>query len=459
MRRFAPYVALASLLALILAGCGQQAGAWRLISPAGTHIYSVATDPHIPELIYAGADQGGVYLARADQTGQAVPSSGIPDQTVVTSIMPDPKIAGRIFAGTTRGLYLSSQYGGTWAGYGKGLPTDSAALALAGEPDDSVLLAGTDGKGIYRSQDDGATWTAASQGLPASASVAALSWDATSKQWWAGLDASGGHTIYVSDNAGATWMVADSGLSSGTGVNGLVTLNDNGVVTRIAATTTGLYTERDGATSWAKLSAGLAAGASLAIAPISGQPAGVAAAIGANVYDSTNAGATWSLVAQGLTNDVAALTVATDGHGKLIYYAASDQLARYPNTVTTSDPVTFLIIALVAIALIVGGYFLSRRNRRFGYAMGANANEANAGPGAAAERARRRQQNGDSPSGPYFPSREDDAWRDEKASARFAKPGAHVLAPTDLTTREQTDQPAPPSKAAQNGHGGKKPKR
>jgi hypothetical protein len=444
-----------SLLVLLLTGCGQQAGAWRLISPAGTHTYSVATDPHIPQLIYAGSDQG-VYLARADQTGLAVETSGIPDQTVVASILPDSKIAGLIFAGTTRGLYRSVNYGETWARYGQALPSDSAALVLAGEPDDSVLLAGMDGAGVYRSQDDGATWTLSSSGLPAKATVAALAWDAASKQWWAGLNATSGHTLYASADGGATWSTADAGLPSGASVNALLTLNSGSGVIRLAATTVGLYAERGGAATWTKLSAGLPSGGSLALAPISGQPDAVVAAIGSGVYLSTNAGTSWALVAQGLTSNVAGLTVASDAHGKSVYYAASDQLARYPNTVPPNDPLAFLIVALVVIVLVVGGYFLMRRNRRFGYAMGANDNEATAGPGAAAERARRRQEDGETPTGPYFPAHEDDVWR---ARVPSGKPRASVLSPADLTTREQTGQPAPPNKAAQNGHGDKQSKR
>jgi hypothetical protein len=441
-------------MALALAGCGQQAGSWRLLTPAGTHIFSVATDPHIPELVYAGADSGGVYRARADQTGLAAPSDGIPDQTVVASILPDPKIAGRLLAGTTGGLYRSDHYGDQWARFGKGLPSGGAALALASVPDDTLLLAGIDNNGLYRSLDDGATWTPSSSGLPAKATVAALSWDAASQRWLAGLQDDTGHEIYASQDGGQTWAASDAGIPSGTIVYGLVTLTSaSGGAARMAATSKGLFEESAGGQNWTKINAGLPAGPSYAIAAINGQPDGVVAAIGANVYYSDSAGASWSLVAHGLTNDVPALAVASNGHGVRVFYAASGQLARFPTGVSTSDSTSFLLIALISAILVAGGYALMRRNRRYGYAMGASDNEGTAGPGAAADRARRRQQSGASPSGPYFPSLGENSQPAEKRPKPAKGGAAPILAPTDLTTRDQSGPPAAPEKAAQNGHG------
>src|SRR5579859_3309251 len=111
----APALAIVPLLALLLAGCGTQAGDWRLVSPAGVHIFSMAADPNISALVYAGADNGSVYRARADQTGSAAPGAGIPENAVVASLLPDPKVPGRVFAGTTAGFYRSEHYGDQWS--------------------------------------------------------------------------------------------------------------------------------------------------------------------------------------------------------------------------------------------------------------------------------------------------------------------------------------------------------
>lgn len=444
-------LAIIPLMALALAGCGEQQGAWRLISPGNVRMFSVAADPHIPELIYAGGDDGGVYRARADQTGVAVAGSGIPDPTVITSILPDPNVPGRIFAGTTAGLYRSEHYGDTWERYGTGLPSGAAALALAALPDDSALLAGIDGAGVYRSVDDGATWKVSSSGLPAKASVAALTWDPSDHLWWAGLQSATDHSLYQSADNGLTWQPADTLVRAGADINGLVTISYGpGVSDSVfAATSAGVYTNTGGG-AWSRPKGPIATGAATAIAAIPGQAGGIVAAIGPAVYVSTNGGVSWGVLAQGLVNDVPGLAVASNGKGARVYYAASGQLARFPTGgKPASSQSTVLLITLIAAILVIGGYILTRRNRRFGYAMGANDNEGTAGPGAAAERMRRRRADSASAAGPFFPG---GASSGRGQAAKRDGSRSSVLSPSDLTTRDRSGPPAPADKAARNGH-------
>jgi hypothetical protein len=71
---------------------------------------------------------------------------------------------GRLFAGTTRGLYVSSDTGATW--------TLMGGTALAGLAVSSVgicqnaLLCGTEKFGLYRSADQGVTFAADTNGIP-----------------------------------------------------------------------------------------------------------------------------------------------------------------------------------------------------------------------------------------------------------------------------------------------------
>lgn len=430
--------ALATLLplALALAGCGTQAGDWRLLGPSSGHVYSIATDPHIPSLVYAGADDGFIYRARADQTGRVDPGAGLPADTVTASLLPDPKVPGRVFAGTTHGLYLSQRYGDRWSPFGSGLPPNSTPLALAGTPDDSWLLAGLDHHGIFRSADDGATWRIVSTGLPASSTPVALLWDASARRWWAGLQGATGVELFSSVDNGQAWAPASGDFPTGADVNALARLTRaGGAGTLFAATAVGLYDSADSGATWARSRSGLPAGAALAVVTASGQSGALYASVGSGVYISTDTGATWTVVARGLTASAQGLAVATDGRGSRVVFAAAGELARYPSGITTSDSTSFFLLVAMAIALVIGGYILSRRNRRFGYAMGANENERTIGRAAQASRAWTRQSTVQAP----------------RAAQRGGAPQA--LAPADLTTREQTGAPARPDKIAQNGHG------
>jgi ligand-binding sensor domain-containing protein len=452
-RAVAAAVALAPLLALLLAGCGAQAGAWRLLTPVNSHVISLATDPNIPELVYAGSDDGAVYRARADQRGNAAPGAGIPSDAVVASILPDPKVPGRLLAGTTEGLYRSDHYGDNWAAFGRGLPTNFATIALAAAPDDSVLLAGTDSHGIYRSLDDGATWTAASAGMPAGATVTAVVWDATGKVWWAGLAAPQQHTLYKSTDGGQNWTPADQFVKAGADINALAAVpSATGSDTVFAATSAGIYTYNG--EKWAAASGTPANQAALAVTAIPHQPGAIVAAFTSGVYVSTDGGATWTVVAQGLTKPVSGLGVARDANGANVYFAASGQLARFPTGISGSnantDQTSALLVALIAAMLVGGGYLISRRSRRFGYAMGASDNEGTAGPGAAAARARERAR-GRETAGMYLPNFPPPSGRKGARGDDGAAP--RVLTPDDLTTRKQTGKPVDSDKASSNGHG------
>lgn len=423
---------IAALALLTLAGCGGQAGAWRLIGPeGGANAYIIVADPHVSGLVYAGADDGGVYRARADQAGDVVSGSGIPSGAAVASLAPDPQRAGVVLAGTSVGLYRSADYGDTWRAWGSGLP-HASAVGLAMTPDDATLLAGIDHGGVYRSVDGGATWVSAAQGLPPKATPVALLWDAPARLWLAGLIGGGATQLYASADDGRTWTPRATGLPASAQVNALAMLS--GAPALFAATTSGLYVSADAGQNWRHV-AGLPAGSALALATLPHQPTWLYASVGAGVYRSTDSGATWQVVAPGLTSEAQGIAVTDDPQGAPVVYVAAGQVARYPTGATPVGSVpTTLLLVIFALALVAGGYLVSRRMRRFGYAMGARRNESNTGRAAeAAERWSAEQ-----------------AERHATLQARHARDAASSIS---APTRPTTDAPADPRKAAQNGHG------
>ncbi|MEO7003696.1 MAG: hypothetical protein ABI068_17850, partial [Ktedonobacterales bacterium] len=176
-------LALAPLLALalvtLLAGCGgaQQQGQWELMGPSGgRQVESLTSDPHNPSRVYAAADDGHVYRLIADSTGDPSPGVGIPPDTFITTVFADTHVSGRLYAGTSAGLYLSRDYGDTWTRYSVGLPADDTYNAIAESPDGATLLLATGAHGMSISRDQGATWHASATGLPVGADVASLLW-------------------------------------------------------------------------------------------------------------------------------------------------------------------------------------------------------------------------------------------------------------------------------------------
>ncbi|HET9110107.1 MAG TPA: hypothetical protein VFN78_04700 [Ktedonobacterales bacterium] len=449
----APLLALGALLTL-LAGCGTQAGAWRLIGPDdGAHVYAVAADPHVAGLVYAGADDGGVYRGLADQTGHVVSGSGIPRDATVASVLPDPIHAGVVLAGTSAGLSRSSDYGDHWSAFGAGLPGQRAVVALAATPDDATLLAGIDQGGLYRSVNDGAAWTAANSGLPTQGTPVALAWDAPDHIWLAGLVNVTGPSLYASADGGQTWTPRATGLPSGAQVNDLTALGGSSP-TLFAATTQGVYSSVDVGQRWGHVSGGLPQGSALALATLPQRPTWVYVSIGSAVYRSTDGGAHWADVAPGLSSSVQALAATQGKQGGPVVYVAVGQLARYPTGIPGggSGVPDWFVLVIVLLALVIGGYTLSRRSRRFGYAMGALRNESNTGRAAeASERWQYQQRESSAPSDANRPASGGGA---AQRTGDDAQPGdGHVIAPSDLTSRASTGIPADEGASAQNGHG------
>lgn len=455
--RIAASLAALAVLLMLLAGCGAQQGPWRLVGPGGgAHVYTLAADPHVAGLIYAGADDGGVYRGLADQgAGQVASGDGIPHGATVASVLPDPQRAGVIFAGTSDGLYRSDHYGDHWSFYRSGLPSDKAAVALAATPDDATLLAGLDQGGVYRSVNDGASWAASNTGLPGQATPVALAWDAADHLWLLGLINVSAPALYASADNGQTWAARASGLPASAQVSALAALGGSGGATTLfAATPQGLFRSVNTGQSWSRVGGGLPQGSALALATLPQQPTWVYVSIDKAVYRSTDSGAQWRLVAAGLTNDAQGLAVTQGKRSGPVVYVAAGEVARYPTGVPAGGDSTGLVaLALLLLGLIAGGYFIARRTRRFGYAMGARRNESNTGR-AADEAARwsHEQQRRAGGVGGSHGSAVGEPQRGESGQAGASR----VAAPSDLTTRATTGAPANKGKSAQNGHG--KPK-
>src|SRR5205823_2983266 len=103
-----------------------------------------------------------------------------------------------LYAGTSGGLFKTTNSGAAWNGLPLGLPVIKS-LAIA--PDASILYAGAS-SGFARSRNRGTNWTVLNNGL-ANLSVNALALDPTTPSTvYAGTD--GG--LFKSANGGTNWM-------------------------------------------------------------------------------------------------------------------------------------------------------------------------------------------------------------------------------------------------------------
>ncbi len=149
-----------------------------------------------------------------------------------------------LFLGTVgSGVFLSSDYGGSWHAIDTGLTSPWVrSLLVRGK----TLFAGT-AKGVFMSTDNGAMWHSA--GMPYyTGTIYALA--ASGYYLYAGYESNG---VYRTSDDGATWTVASTGMTK-INIRGLLAFGSNVVATTLEG---GVFLSTNRGTSWTAINDGL----------------------------------------------------------------------------------------------------------------------------------------------------------------------------------------------------------
>jgi photosystem II stability/assembly factor-like uncharacterized protein len=245
--------------------------------------------------IYAGSTSG-VFVSTNDGTSWNPRSSGLSD-TSITSVIDD---GANLFAGTYGGnVYRSTDTGASWVpitGNLSGTPINQ--LTVSSQVTGGLnLLAATD-KGIFSSTSDGGNWSAVYNG-PTSLPPAVGCFDVVGSSLLAGTNAG----IIRSTDSGSTWGAMNP--------NGFV--NTFSVISQasgnrylFAGTQGGVFLSTDDGIRWTPVKSGLT-NLSIDALVSSGQDLYAGAfdntfTVSGGVFHSTNNGTNWTAVNNGLTN-------------------------------------------------------------------------------------------------------------------------------------------------------------
>ncbi len=148
---------------------------------ASMSVGAVAIDPFNPNVIYAGLGEPhysldsfhGVGFLRSRDAGKTwdLLSSDVFLDYTFSRIVPNPHRPGFLYAATSRGVFRSLDYGGTWVQLLSGPATD---LLLDARSPDTLIASigmpfGSSKNGLYKTTDAGASWTHLTRDLPAKA--------------------------------------------------------------------------------------------------------------------------------------------------------------------------------------------------------------------------------------------------------------------------------------------------
>ena len=228
--------------------------------------------------IFAATDFG-VYVSTVGDTNWIAVNSGLTDSST-TDIATQ---GNNVYVSTASGLFESTNEGGSWSPVNLGLYAPNVLGLAAG---DSIVLAGTSGDGVFLTR-DGSNWLAINSDI-STVGVAGFAADAGSIY----AATSGG--VYFSPDSGRTWNPKSYGL-----VNNQVTAVLPNGNTIFAGTSYGLYVSTDKGETWSVID-------SMATMPITALALdGGTVLAGTNnygVFTSSDNGGTWEPSDSGLTS-------------------------------------------------------------------------------------------------------------------------------------------------------------
>lgn len=167
----------------------------------------VAVDPHAPDTVYLALPDGIAVSTNRAQTLERR-ETGLPDRGKYTETLEvDRTTAGRVFAGTASGIYLTENHGEIWR---RVLPTETTVNDIQQSPHDpTIWLSVTDTDGGWMSRNRGLHWTKI-ETLPSDEALYNGAFDPTNPDRLA--VGSWSYGTWTSEDGGKTWRERNAGL-------------------------------------------------------------------------------------------------------------------------------------------------------------------------------------------------------------------------------------------------------
>jgi photosystem II stability/assembly factor-like uncharacterized protein len=318
-RRLCPlFLALALLPAPRLSA---QGGAWTPLGPFGGTVASLAIHPNNSSL-YATTRTGVFHSSDSGNSWQLLPGSPGASNLGLIALDPgSPKTVYVLTSGPTQ-LFRSSNGGASWRAVSRYIVPEPRSLALEPSPASRLYL-GTWGFGILTSTDGGVTWKSANQGLTPYAArlVSAI---VVPRRPSGTAFAATEDGLYRTTDGGSSWAPVKQGPEWA--VIGALAVSDSDPKTLYAAlASNGIYRSTDGGASWTRVAVtpeDIAFVDSLAVHPRSPQTV-YAGTFNQGVLKTTDGGAHWST---SLPSGIRAKAFAIDASpaGKIYVGAAAD---------------------------------------------------------------------------------------------------------------------------------------
>jgi len=121
---------------------------WVSIGPEGGYVQAFAINPQSPDTLYAGTTSG---IFKSTNGGTNWTPMG-PTSTYVQALAINPQAPETLYAGTTNGIFKSTNGETNWAAINTGLTNTNVNVLAINPPIPETLYAGTLGGGVFKIQ-------------------------------------------------------------------------------------------------------------------------------------------------------------------------------------------------------------------------------------------------------------------------------------------------------------------
>lgn len=171
-------------------------------------VVTLAIDPKRPHILYAGTTGGAYKSTDGTASWHKVNNGLIPPEVLdaslalgVNTLVIDPEQTDTVYAGTTKGLFKTTDGAASWHRIGQSLADQYISSLLIDPVNPRILYAGGRA-GIQKSMDSGETWEPKNTGLE-TLNIRSIAMSPRDPRiLYAGTNGSG---LYRSDDAGETW--------------------------------------------------------------------------------------------------------------------------------------------------------------------------------------------------------------------------------------------------------------
>ena len=314
--------------AALLAGCSASGPSLLLWEETGgpyaRNISTVLPDNRIAGTLYASPGRGEIAVSTSNGRSWAHLSS-IPGGPDVRQLAQDPENPDRLFAATETGAFVSPNRGRSWTLLPVG-PAGTGIRVLALDPwSPRLIYAGTEAQGFYKSTDSGGTWSAinSSQDLLLSgADVYDIGIDLSRPDFvFAAVSPYG---IIRTTDGGGEWKGLTPEFSSMGSRATRLLIRKNGNGTLLYGTTSGAVMKTtNGGISWSPSRIAKDFDGILSLSVLPGRPDGVIAGTERGIIVSSDFGSRWGEAGTDLPGMPTRVAIAGEGsHGTLFAYGS-----------------------------------------------------------------------------------------------------------------------------------------